>query len=86
MRLVIHAAAGVPGGDLSKIEALVDVGELQVALENLCTQVFEYGVVLGADARQTIRELAPANLGSPRGIGDCWTARSAPVAAVAALG
>lgn len=58
IRQVIAASKGVPDRDLASVGDLVEVGETQVALENLCTQIFEYGVALNDATLRMIRELA----------------------------
>lgn len=44
----------LPTTALESYRELVSVGEFQVALENLCTNLDDYGVVLGPDVRQAL--------------------------------
>lgn len=44
--LIIDAVTGVPENDMENVADLVEVGEWEVALENLCTQLYEYGAIV----------------------------------------
>lgn len=46
---------GLPAEDSENATSLLDVGELQVAFEILCTQLYEYDVVLTVDAMQDLQ-------------------------------
>lgn len=46
---------GLPTEDSRNVTSLLDVGELQVAFEILCTQLFEYDVVLSVGAMQDLQ-------------------------------
>jgi len=54
---VVGQLDGLPAGDVDSIGVLVDAGELVVALEILCTQVFEYDVEPPEQVRRAIHEL-----------------------------
>ena len=61
LRAVIIDVAGLlPERDLTNAWELVDAGEPGIALENLCTQLYEYDVVLDPAVREQVRELAIA--------------------------
>ena len=54
---IIDSVVGLPEGDKERIEDLVRVGEWQIALENLCTQLHEYDVKVSPDLLSKISEL-----------------------------
>ena len=47
--LILDEIVGLNEEEIERVEELVQVGEFAVALENLCTQLYEYDVALGAD-------------------------------------
>lgn len=51
---LLAKAVGLPEGDVSSIGVLIDAGEWQLALEILCTQMFEYGVVPQGDSLRSL--------------------------------
>jgi hypothetical protein len=50
----------LPEDDLRRMRELVSVGEPGVALENLCTQIFEYDVSLSAELANEVEAVAAA--------------------------
>ena len=58
--LIIAVADLVPEQDLTNAWELVDADEPGVALENLCTQLYEYDAVLTPAVREQIHRLAAA--------------------------
>jgi hypothetical protein len=54
LHLVMDAADGLPLHDVEQIEGLIQVGEQQVAFENLCTQLYEYNIYLPPDLRHVL--------------------------------
>ena len=51
---VMDGVAGLPSEDIANVESLIQVGELAVAFETLCMQLFEWEVPLTA---QQVEEL-----------------------------
>lgn len=56
LHLAMDAARTLPLGDLEQIEDLIQAGEQRVALENLCTQVYEYDITLPLYLRDLLAE------------------------------
>jgi hypothetical protein len=52
----MDAARSLPLGDLEQVEDLLQAGEQCVALENLCTQIYEYEVRLPLHLRGLLAE------------------------------
>lgn len=48
---------GLPKSDVESIIVLIDAGEGRVALEILCTQIYEYDVELNGMQRSELRTL-----------------------------
>lgn len=59
----MSAARDLSQDDVANIEELVQVGELLVAYETLCTQLYEYDIVLSASMIEDLR-LAGQRLGA----------------------
>lgn len=73
LRQAVDAAAGLPPPDIEQIRVLVDAGELQVALETLCTQAYEYDLELSLVQREALQALGDALGVSVRYLlGDPW--------------
>ena len=51
---------GVPLGELNEMVSLARAREPGIALENLCTQLFEYEAHVPADVLETIKRLGMA--------------------------
>lgn len=51
LRVALAWQDGLPARDITSVEELVDAGELTLALETLCTQLFEFDVDLDASLR-----------------------------------
>lgn len=58
--LVIALADMLPADDVTSVEGLIDGGEPGVALENLCTQLYEYEAAVTAEQLRELRLLAMA--------------------------
>lgn len=54
LHLVMDAANALPLHDVEQVEGLIQVGERAVALENLCTQLYEYDVRLPSHLRDML--------------------------------
>jgi hypothetical protein len=66
----------LPPDDLASIRVLVDAGEWVVALETLCTQIYEYDVTLRSAQRSSLTELGRAlGVPVPYLLGDPWASR-----------
>ena len=57
---------GVPDSDLDDVLQLARAGEPGIALENLCTQLFEYDVLVPQGPRAVMSSLAQAMGIAPR--------------------
>jgi hypothetical protein len=55
--LVMDSLLGFPEDEIDKVEQLVQVGEWRVALENLCSQLYEYDVILSPDLLTAVSEI-----------------------------
>jgi hypothetical protein len=66
----------LPPDDLASILVLVEAGEWVVALEALCTQIYEYDVTLGNAQRSSLTDLGRAlGVPVPYLLGDPWAPR-----------
>ena len=57
LHAIVDSIVGLPQEDIQRVEELVEVGEWIVALENLCTQLYEYDVDLPAETLKSIEDL-----------------------------
>jgi hypothetical protein len=57
LRQAMAAAVGLPAKDIDEVEMLIRVGEHLVAFENLCVQLYEYDIRLGAEQVASLREV-----------------------------
>ena len=57
LHVLMTQAAAVPSQDLNEIEHLIRAGELLLAFENLCTQMYEYAVVLSLSDLALVADL-----------------------------
>ena len=57
LRERLSNAVGLPEGDIASIRVLIDAGEWVVALESLCTQIYEYDLEPSADERERLRAI-----------------------------
>jgi hypothetical protein len=55
--VIMDSIADLPQDDVERVEELVQVGEWALALENLCSQPYEYDVDLWAETLGLIKEL-----------------------------
>jgi hypothetical protein len=54
---VLDGLRDFPEAEIDQVKDLVRVGEWAVALENLCSQLYEYGCALAPTVLATIEEL-----------------------------
>jgi len=73
---IVHGAArsvaGLPSEDIANVESLVQVGELAVAYETLCTQLFEWEVPLTAQQVEELTHLGQELEASASYAGRLW--------------
>lgn len=70
------AARGLPQHDVEAISVLVDAGEEALALETLCTQIYEYDVGLSDTLRSELGELGDVlDVDVAYLLGDPWADR-----------
>jgi hypothetical protein len=55
--LILDRVVGLDQDEIKRIEELVQAGEFAVAIENVCTQLYEYDVVIGVDTAVGIKDL-----------------------------
>jgi hypothetical protein len=55
--VIMDSIVGLPTKDIEGVEELVQVGEWVVALENLCTQLYEYDIDLPTETLKLIEVL-----------------------------
>ena len=53
----MDAIVELPLDDIERVEELVQVGEWAIALENLCTWLYEYDIDVPEDALRMIEDL-----------------------------
>jgi hypothetical protein len=74
LRARLNNAVGLPDRDLESIGVLVDAGELAIALETLCTQIYEYDLEPSAVERDRLRALGEElGVAVPHLLGDPWS-------------
>ena len=56
--VIVDSIVDLPQDDIERAEELVYVGEWAVALENLCTQLYEYDVDVSDEILRLIESLA----------------------------
>lgn len=73
LRAALKAVEGLPVPDVERISVLIDAGEWAIALETLCTQVYEYDCELTSALRDEMLRLG-CELGVAAGylLGDPW--------------
>lgn len=66
-------AVGLPAGDVDSIAVLIHAGEWQLALDTLCTQMYEYDLEVDDEQRSLLARLGRV-LDVPVGylLGDPW--------------
>lgn len=57
LRLATQLAVSLPDNEIEDLNVLIAAGEYRIALENLCTQLFEYGQVLSLEYRDLLEAL-----------------------------
>jgi hypothetical protein len=55
--VVVALEAELPAADVASIWELVEVGELGISFENLCTQLYEYEVIPDPELLGTLAEV-----------------------------
>ncbi|MCG2799553.1 MAG: MafI family immunity protein [Cellulomonas sp.] len=73
LRWALDRAVGLPASDVDSIAIVISAGEWQFALETLCTQTYEYDVVVSEEQRSLLGCLGRV-LDVPVGylLGDPW--------------
>lgn len=73
LRAALAKAGGLPDRDVHSVEVLIAAGEWSVALETLCTQVFEYDIEVTKTLRAELDALgAELGVNAPYLLGDPW--------------
>ena len=57
VRQVMGAASGLTEADLDGISSLLEAGEYGIALENLCTQLYEYEIGVSPENRRLLAQV-----------------------------
>lgn len=74
LRTRLHNADGLPDRDVESIRVLIDAGEWAIALETLCTQIFEYDLEPSAVEGDRLRALGEElGVAVPHLLGDPWS-------------
>lgn len=74
LRARLHNADGLPDRDIESIRVLIDAGEWAIALETLCTQIYEYDLEPSAVERDRLRALGEElGVAVPHLLGDPWS-------------
>lgn len=55
--LVIAYEGALPASDITNLWEFVNVGEIGLAFETLCTQLYEYDIQVEAEAAERLEEL-----------------------------
>ena len=72
------SGAGLPARDVENISILIDAGEYEVALETLCTQIYEFDVEIDKAERAALEKLGVLlKVPAPYLLGDPWASREA---------
>ena len=75
LRAALAGANGLPTADVDSIGVLIEAGELSLALETLCTQIYEYDIEVDASQRSRLEELGSAlDVAAAYLLGDPWAA------------
>ena len=73
LREAVSAARELPATDAGSIEVLIGAGELVLALETLCTQIYEYDIEVGRALRTELEDLGEVlGVHSAYLLGDPW--------------
>jgi hypothetical protein len=66
-------AQGLPTADVESVRVLIAAGEFGIALETLCTQIYEFDVELNIGDRERLEELGrKLGVAVPYLLGDPW--------------
>jgi hypothetical protein len=68
----MDGVAGLPSEDIANVESLIQVGELAVAFETLCTQLYEWEVSLATHQVEELAHLGQELEASPSYAGRLW--------------
>lgn len=70
-------AVGIPAADVDSAAVLISAGEWQVALETLCTQIYEYDLEVSDGQRALLNRLGRLlNVPVDHLLGDPWADNS----------
>lgn len=73
LRSALGQAEGLPEQDVASIGVLIDAGELALALDTLCTQIFEYDVEATSGFRDALHALGSVlDVNTDYLLGDPW--------------
>lgn len=72
LRQAIEAAKGLTPNDIENVQELIEVGELLVAFETLCTQIYEWEIALSPEVIRDLEELGVSLGADPTLAGDLW--------------
>jgi hypothetical protein len=73
LRRALARADALPAGDVESISVLIMAGEWRVALEALCTQIFEYDVEIDDELRADLVRLGmELDVAVAHLLGDPW--------------
>lgn len=74
LRARLQDADGLPERDIESIHVLIDAGEWAIALETLCTQIYEYDLEPSGVERERLRALGEElGVAVPHLLGDPWS-------------
>jgi hypothetical protein len=73
LRHVLEQVDGMPANDVENITVLISVGEWKIALETICTQIYECDLEIRVSVREELIRLGRA-LQTPAAylLGDPW--------------
>jgi hypothetical protein len=76
LRNVLSRISGIPDPERDAISVLIMAGEWEVALETLCTQIFEYDIDIDSVVRQELVDLGErTHVAVAYLLGDPWAHR-----------
>ncbi|MGH9169526.1 MAG: MafI family immunity protein [Acidimicrobiales bacterium] len=73
LRTALADTGGLPARDIDSIKVLIEAGELGIALETLCTQLYEYDIEVTGEQRVRLEELGQKlGVSAAYLLGDPW--------------